>query len=183
MPIDSMLIETPRLVLFPTPLEVIWTRLAQNENGDGFQADVDIAGDPVGITFPAEWPGDALDFFPTLAARLEADPTLERWDGTLLERATNTAIGQMGCKGMPDARGEVEIGYGLIPDVRGRGFATEMIGALCVWLLHQETVRRITALTLPDNWASIRVLEKSGFRRVGREVSDEGSFVLWARGR
>lgn len=178
-----MLIQTPRLILFPTPLEVIWTRLAQGDEGEGFQAELDVAGERIPVTFPSAWPGGALGFFPNVAAQLEADPTLERWEGTLLERTTSTAVGQMGCKGMPDARGEVEIGYGLTPEARGQGYATEMVGALCLWLLKQETVSRITALTLPDNWASMRVLEKSGFRRVGKEINDEGTFVLWVRSR
>lgn len=178
-----MLIETSRLILFPTPLDVIWTRLAQSDDGEGFEADLDIAETSVRVTFPPAWPGGALGFFPNVAAQLEADPTFERWEGTLLERATFTAIGQMGCKGLPDARGEVEVGYGLSPEARGKGYATEMLTALCTWLLKQETVSRVTALTLPDNWASMRVLEKSGFRRVGQEVYDEGRFLLWARSR
>lgn len=178
-----MLIETPRLLLVPTPLAVIKTRLALGDRAQAFCADVDISGNALTVTFPPAWPGGALGFFPKVAAQLEADPYLGRWEGTLIERATNTAVGQMGCKGVPDARGEVEIGYGLTPEARGRGYASEMLRALCDWLLERVTVSRVTALTLPDNWASMRVLEKSGFRRIGEDVSDEGRFLLWARNR
>lgn len=176
-----MLLETPRLLLIPTPLDIIWTRLARGDLEESFVADVVLNGEQVAVTFPAAWPGDALALFPKLAAQLEANPQQPRWEGTLLERATLTAVGQMGCKAPPDARGEVEIGYGLNPEAWGRGYASEMVGALCTWLLQQPAVSQVTALTRDDNRASIRVLQKSGFRQIGEEIGDEGLFLLWAK--
>lgn len=65
----------------------------------------------------------------------------------------------------------VEIGYGVDKAFRGRGFATEAVGALVDWGREREDVDAIWAETLTANLPSRRVLEKSGFRRCG-ESSD-----------
>ena len=65
----------------------------------------------------------------------------------------------------------VEIGYGVDKAFRGRGFATEAVGALVDWGREREDVGAIWAETLTANLPSRRVLEKCGFRRRG-ESSD-----------
>lgn len=62
----------------------------------------------------------------------------------------------------------------------GRGYTTEMARALVGWVLEQPDVRRVTAECLEDNPGSIRVLEKTGFERVGRRTDEEGPLLLWA---
>ena len=61
----------------------------------------------------------------------------------------------------------VEIGYGVDKAFRGRGFATEAVGALVDWGREREDVGAIWAETLTANLPSRRVLEKCGFRRRG----------------
>ncbi|GAA5513865.1 hypothetical protein Dcar01_02613 [Deinococcus carri] len=126
-----------------------------------------------------------LLLLPLFPARLAAfDPVRERWSATLVERATLSAVGQMGAKGTPDARGDLEIGYGLNPEVWGRGYATEAVGALVGALLARPDVRRVTAQTATTNPASGRVLEKLGFTRVGQAWdAEDGDLLVWARGR
>lgn len=169
-------LETQRLILVATPLDVLKKRLTHD---DTFTADMPVASGPRLVTFPATWPGDALVIFPRLIENLEANPDNELWDGTLVERATLTAIGQLGCKGKPDENGSVEIGYGLIPEVWGRGYATEIVGALVFWLRKQPGVKMVTAECLATNPASIRVLQKTGFKNVERKPSEEGLLLLW----
>ncbi len=65
----------------------------------------------------------------------------------------------------------VEIGYGVDEAFRGRGLATEAVGALVDWGRGREDVDAILAETLTANLPSRRVLEKCGFRRCG-ESSD-----------
>ena len=170
-------LETQRLMLVATPLPVLKAGLEQ----DAFTAKLPLANGPKTVTFPAAWPGDALVIFPRLIKSLETNPDNELWDGTLVERATLTAVGQLGCKGKPDENGSVEIGYGLIPEVWGRGYTTEIIGALVFWLLKQPDVRTVTAECLETNHASVRVLQKTGFKRVGQKSDNEGTIFLWER--
>ncbi len=179
-------IETPRLILTPTPLDVMKTRLER----DDFVAAVPVAIDRDGqrvtealrVHFPAEWPGpDALDAYPLWIAEREAQPERDAWGGIIVDRAALVAVGGMGFKGLPDETGAVELGYSVNASYQGRGYATEMAEALVAWTLRQPTVRRVTAECLEDNAASIRVLEKAGFVRVGHRMDDEGPLLLWER--
>lgn len=129
-------LETPRLILVATPLDVIRTRLEQGH----FSAVASLADGAKTIHFPVEWPGDALVIFSHLAEQPEHNPEQELWEGTLIEKAMDTAVGQLGCKGPPDENSVVEIGYGISPKVWGHGYATEIVGALTAWLLQQPAV-------------------------------------------
>jgi ribosomal-protein-alanine N-acetyltransferase len=74
------------------------------------------------------------------------------------------SVGMVGFKGLPDKTGEVEIGYGIDPAFRERGYATEAAKALVEWALNDPRCSVIMADANKDNYASIRVLEKIGMR-------------------
>jgi ribosomal-protein-alanine N-acetyltransferase len=60
-----------------------------------------------------------------------------------------------------------EIGYELHPDFWGKGLMSEAVAAVVACGHEVFRLNRIEAWTLPDNPASDRVLEKSGFRYEG----------------
>jgi RimJ/RimL family protein N-acetyltransferase len=64
--------------------------------------------------------------------------------------------------------GRLWIGFTLLPESRGRGFAGEAAVLLVDYVFLHEQVERIQAETHPDNRASQRVLEKAGFQLEGR---------------
>ena len=74
------------------------------------------------------------------------------------------AIGGVGFKGRPDG-GVVEIGYGLVPSARGRGYATGALATL-VQIAAGLGLTTIRADTDLDNVASQRTLEHAGFYQV-----------------
>lgn len=74
-------------------------------------------------------------------------------------------IGDFGV-GWDDTGTEAWIGYTLHPEHHGNGFATEAAAAV-VDLLLSQGVTRVTASLDPLNVASVRVLEKVGFRHEG----------------
>ena len=80
-----------------------------------------------------------------------------------------TVIGDIGFKGQPNKNGEVEIGYGLIEEERGKGYGYEALNAMINWGCKHEKVRCIKAECLLDNMPSIKILEKSGMKDVGRD--------------
>jgi [ribosomal protein S5]-alanine N-acetyltransferase len=62
---------------------------------------------------------------------------------------------------------DVEVGYRLLPQAWGRGFATEGASAMVEYAFDQLGLYRIVGVTHPDNAASQRVLQKSGLRDAG----------------
>jgi RimJ/RimL family protein N-acetyltransferase len=101
----------------------------------------------------------------------------DSWSPRTITRG-GTVLGTIGFFGPPDPDAEVpetEVGYGLVTEARGWGFATEALRALLV-----ETDRvgvRLRASVLPDNAASVRVLAKCGFTEL-RGSDEEGHLVM-----
>lgn len=60
---------------------------------------------------------------------------------------------------------EADIGYCLIPQAQGRGFASEAVRAVCEYAFREAGVKAINAWVLAENQGSIRLLEKLGFVR------------------
>jgi RimJ/RimL family protein N-acetyltransferase len=93
----------------------------------------------------------------------------EWWMATVADGRTGEPIGDLAVRLSWDGRA-AEIGYTFHPRFWGRGYATEAVEALVDDLMDQRGVRRITAITDPDNLASVRVLERLGFEYEGRTV-------------
>ena len=90
----------------------------------------------------------------------------------MIKLPDGTHIGDLCFKGL-DANGIVEIGYGILGEYQGQGYAAEAVGAAVAWALQQPAVKRVEAETEPDNCASQRVLEKCGFLPSGT-IGEEG---------
>jgi ribosomal-protein-alanine N-acetyltransferase len=60
-----------------------------------------------------------------------------------------------------------ELGYELARDLWGRGLMTEAVPAVCRYAFDALGMQRVEAQVMPGNGASIRVLEKCGFRCEG----------------
>jgi ribosomal-protein-alanine N-acetyltransferase len=60
--------------------------------------------------------------------------------------------------------------YGVHPDHCGKGYATEAAGAVLGYGLNQPRLPKIRADVDEANRPSVRVLEKLGLKRTGREV-------------
>jgi RimJ/RimL family protein N-acetyltransferase len=79
----------------------------------------------------------------------------------------------VGYKGPPGADATVEIGYGLLEQYRGRGYATEAARALIDRAFADPRVQRVTAQTYPHLTASINVMQRSGLS-YGGEAEEPG---------
>ena len=83
----------------------------------------------------------------------------------IILKSENVAVGSASFKGVPNVKGEVEIGYGTDPPFRNKGYMTEAIRTICSWALNQPGITGVIAETELDNVASQKVLEKSGMKR------------------
>jgi len=112
----------------------------------------------------ADFPTEGDQVIARLLARtgLPADDEALRFGHRLVvERDTGTVAGGIGFFGPPQD-GEIEIGYGIVPSRRRRGYATEAVLAMVADIFQVTGVQIVIANVDLDNPASIRVLEKSG---------------------
>jgi RimJ/RimL family protein N-acetyltransferase len=77
-------------------------------------------------------------------------------------KADGAATGVCGLLQRP-ALDDVDLGYAFLPEFRGRGLAREAAAAVLAHGARVHGLRRIIALTAPNNASSIRVLEALGF--------------------
>jgi len=77
-------------------------------------------------------------------------------------------VGGIGFHG-PPKEGLVEVGYGMVPAVRGRGVATEALCLLLEVAAGLDGVRRVMGRTEEANVASQRVMTGAGMQLVGRD--------------
>jgi RimJ/RimL family protein N-acetyltransferase len=80
----------------------------------------------------------------------------------MVDRASGLVVGAIGLFWPPDD-GVFEVGYGVAPSARGRGFATEAVATSAAHALSVAEVHTVTAHVEPDNKPSVRALEKAGF--------------------
>lgn len=97
-----------------------------------------------------------------------------RWACVL--KASGEVIGFCGLKYLPELSC-VDVGFRFLPGYWGRGLATEACRASLSFGFGVLELDRIFAFVLPENGASIRVLEKVGMRPAGR-VDYDGQTAL-----
>src|SRR5215469_13308934 len=114
-----------------------------------------------GFRFPPDNP-DLGDLAWHLSA-IQADDRHLPWRmRVIVERSSKTVVGSINLKGPPSAAGDVEIGWGLIADVRRKGCATEASAAVISWVRQQPGVRSISATIPDDNYPSQRLAKRLG---------------------
>ncbi len=160
----ALSVRTPRLELIAATLELLEAELA------GPAA----LGALLGVSVPDSWPPgeydhEALDFF--LSRIFTFGPSVVGWynwyailvgaDGR--RESLVAGAGYLG----PPMEERVEIGYSVVPEARGRGFATEIVQGLVTRALAVDAVQTVIAHTLASNATSQGVLKRAGFLAAG----------------
>lgn len=142
---------------------------------------------------------DADAIFPTVsqrefpkymswAAHADRDVTLEFIRGTLADLAGNRGVtwaiehegAVAGCIALDDIRWQMlalrvdrgELGYWLAPALWSKGVMTEAATAVVRFAFDTLGLHKVTTRCFVENTASRRVIEKTGFRFVGRAEDD-----------
>jgi ribosomal-protein-alanine N-acetyltransferase len=134
------------------------------------QLGLTLAGGPI---FPAE------RFLAYRLEQMRRDPAVQRWlaRAVVVPDAGRLMVGSAGFHGEPgvnsaDAADAVELGYGILPAHRGRGYATEAVEGLLGWARTQG-IRHFVASVAPDNAPSLAIIRKLGFVRTGEHIDPE----------
>ena len=90
----------------------------------------------------------------------------------MIEKMDGTHIGDLCFKGIEAGRNP-EIGYGILEEYWGQGFATEAVKLALKWAFRHSEVIAVEAEADRGNAASQSVLMKCGFRSNG-EIGEEG---------
>jgi RimJ/RimL family protein N-acetyltransferase len=146
----------------------LWLRWARLDDADALAR---IGGDVRVASKIATWPVGAK---PALARERIAKARAANADGTgfafviVRREAWDHPIGLMGFSGITEDNGLVATGgYHLDPDYWGRGYASEALAGVVCMIRLLTRIRALRASVMPGNTASARVLEKSGFSKVG----------------
>ena len=143
------MIETKRLIIYPAEREQMEAFIAAEKDPELKKAYSEMLDGC--LRYPDQWQWYAM------------------W---MIDLRDGTHVGDLCFKGL-DQSGMAEIGYGILGDYQGQGYATEAVNAAVMWALRQPGVTRVEAETEPDNTASRRVLEKCGFQPSG-VIGEEG---------
>jgi tRNA (cmo5U34)-methyltransferase len=89
-------------------------------------------------------------------------------------KEAGSLIGNVGIGPKEELGGEVEVGYAISEQAAGRGLATEAAKAAVWWAFERAGLQALTAIVLPENKASRRVLDKLGFVLAGSRRLEHG---------
>lgn len=85
----------------------------------------------------------------------------------MINKGDKKVIGDLGFKGKPNEEGIIEVGYSIVENYRGFGYANEGVKALINWALEDKRVNKIIAQCNENNIPSIRLLKRVGMDNVG----------------
>jgi RimJ/RimL family protein N-acetyltransferase len=119
---------------------------------------------------------------PTRVLDIALEPGASPWvmPKLVVIPAAAQIIGSIGFKSAPK-NGVVEIGYGIAPLARGRGYATQAVRQITAAAFATGKIDVVRAETVLDNYASQRVLQKTGFVHYGAGRDDDGPVMLWMK--
>ncbi len=149
------------------------------------QLDAVAAGDSTGLagaleaTVPADWTKEVRGLAARRAQQIRERPGDAPWLLRAIvlrpsgEETERRAIGYLNFHAAPDESGMAEIGYTLMPDARGHGYAIEAVRAVFEWATRVHETRRFRASVAPDNERSLHLIGKLGFRRTGEQWDPE----------
>jgi [ribosomal protein S5]-alanine N-acetyltransferase len=134
-----------------------------------------------GFAFPDEFARDD-EWVARRRGQVRADPAWAPWSlRAMVLRSQQCMVGSTSFHGPPginslDDPRAAEFGYTVFEAFRNLGYATETGHAMMEWAQREHGVRRFVSSIEPGNSASIRVIEKLGFRPMNLVIDGEAIF-------
>ncbi len=92
-------------------------------------------------------------------------------------KETGTPIGSTGLYKRENLE-HPDVGYAFLPEFWNKGFAFEAASAVMQFALNTLKIKKITAITLPNNIPSIKLLKKLGLSEIGNYTFKDGGETL-----
>jgi RimJ/RimL family protein N-acetyltransferase len=145
-------------------------------------ADADLPGANAASPVPlSEWMVSASSVRTWKYRAVQAIETPEdlRWiTGVLWDEEEQVAVGQSGFHAAPDADGMVEVGYGVDPAYRRRGYARAALEIAIDRARAEPDVHTLRATISPDNEASLALIRQYPFVHTGEQWDEEDGLEL-----
>ncbi len=102
------------------------------------------------------------------------------------EKASGDFVGEVGFADfkrdiVPAMREHPELGFALASRVHGRGYATEAVRAVLAWADRHLPYQQSVCMVVPDNRASLRVVEKCGYAVFAKSTYNELPVLFLSR--
>lgn len=149
-----MILKTERILIKPFTIDIIDAASTKDYKKLSY----------LGINANSEWPDkDLLEALPLFRKMIcEYGVTgFNAW--SIVDRQTNDIIGSIGFKSSPDSYGSIEVGFGIVPGKRRKGYCIEALQEIIDWVKSKNKVKIIKAQCDSSNEGSKKVLEKAGF--------------------
>ncbi len=109
---------------------------------------------------------------------LESPQDLPWVTGVIWDEELGIAVGRAGYHAAPDSDGMVEIGYGVDPTLRRRGYARAALRALIDRAHREPDVKVLRATISPTNPDSMALVHQFSFLEVGEQWDDEDGLEI-----
>lgn len=110
---------------------------------------------------------------PWRVPQVKIDPLVNKWFVRwIVLKSTREIIGSTSFHGAPNEAGMIEIGLGIHQQFRNQGFAYEALIGMWGWVCQQESVTTLRYTVSATNLASIALINKFGFTRVGEQLDE-----------
>ena len=106
-----------------------------------------------------------------------SNPHRGRW--AALEKTTGQFVGSFAIIPIPDDVEKIQLGYSLLPENWGKGYATELTNAGLAYFFANESLPEIYGVTEVPNTASQKVLLKAGFQSFGTKMEGEKELLVF----
>lgn len=158
-----------------TPVKKLILRPHKDEDASFM---VELNSDPAITAFTPDGPLPSQDVAREIIQSLRQQ-FLEKKIGRfiVLDPVKMKPLGWCGLKWLEESN-EIDLGYRFIKETWGQGIATEAALSCLDYGFNQLHFQRITASVMPENIASIKVLEKIGMKKT-KSVVEDGVIYLY----
>ena len=134
-------------------------------------------GDVMRYIRPAKTREESDKFFNETLVSYRLTPSMGRW--AVNEKTTGVFVGSFAIIPIPEKTELIQLGYALVKDHWGRGFATELTVAGLNHAFTKMDMAEIWGQTEKPNLASQKVLLKAGFKEAGETQEKEKTICLF----